>query len=59
MKYGKYWMCASTSVSVVCLRAAGNGIRGGDVFEIYLDYANRGRQTWWLVKRREEKNGKS
>ena len=24
----------------------------GDVFEIYLDYANRSNQTWWLVARR-------
>ncbi len=24
----------------------------GDVFEIYLDYANRSNQTWWLVKKR-------
>ena len=22
----------------------------GDVFEMYLDYANRGNQTWWLTK---------
>ena len=26
----------------------------GDVFEIYLDYANRGNQTWWLLKKREQ-----
>jgi hypothetical protein len=31
----------------------------GDGFEIYLDYGDRGKQTWWLVKRWEEKNGKS
>jgi len=31
----------------------------GDVFEIYLDYADRDKQTWWLVKRWKEKNGKS
>jgi hypothetical protein len=31
----------------------------GDVFEIYLDYADRKKQTWWLVKRLEEKNDKS
>jgi len=29
----------------------------GDVFEIYLDYADRDKQTWWLVKRWEEKKG--
>lgn len=29
----------------------------GDVFEVYLDYADRGKQTWWLVKRREETKG--
>lgn len=23
----------------------------GDLFEMYLDYANRERPTWWLVKR--------
>jgi hypothetical protein len=23
----------------------------GDTFEIYLDYANRKKQTWWLVKK--------
>jgi cytochrome oxidase Cu insertion factor (SCO1/SenC/PrrC family) len=23
----------------------------GDVFEIYLDYSNRQKQSWWLVKR--------
>jgi len=23
----------------------------GDVFEMYLDYSNRSRKTWWLVKR--------
>jgi hypothetical protein len=22
----------------------------GDTFEIYLDYANRRNQTWWLVR---------
>jgi len=22
----------------------------GDVFELYLDYANRSNQTWWLTK---------
>lgn len=25
----------------------------GDVFEMYLDYANRKKPTWWLVKRRD------
>ena len=24
----------------------------GDTFEIYLDYADRSNQTWWLVARR-------
>ena len=23
----------------------------GDVFEMYLDYANRRRKSWWLIKR--------
>jgi hypothetical protein len=23
----------------------------GDLFEMYLDYANRNNPTWWLVKR--------
>lgn len=23
----------------------------GDIFEIYLDYANRSNPTWWLAKR--------
>ena len=23
----------------------------GDTFEIYLDYANRKKRTWWLVKK--------
>ena len=23
----------------------------GDVFEIYLDYSNRSKQSWWLVTR--------
>ena len=23
----------------------------GDVFEIYLDYSNRRKRTWWLAKR--------
>ena len=23
----------------------------GDVFEMYLDYSNRRKRTWWLVKR--------
>jgi hypothetical protein len=23
----------------------------GNIFEIYLDYANRRDQTWWLVRR--------
>ena len=24
----------------------------GDVFEMYLDYANRKKPTWWLVEKR-------
>ena len=27
----------------------------GDVFEIYLDYSNRSRQSWWLVTRFNKK----
>jgi len=27
----------------------------GDVFKIYLDYANRKKPTWWLVEKWEEK----
>ncbi|MBN1255408.1 MAG: hypothetical protein JXA50_09065 [Deltaproteobacteria bacterium] len=27
----------------------------GDVFEIYLDYSNRSRQSWWLVTRSDQK----
>jgi hypothetical protein len=27
----------------------------GDVFEIYLDYSNRSRQSWWLVTRFDKK----
>lgn len=23
----------------------------GDIFEMYIDYANRSRRTWWLVRR--------
>ena len=32
-------------------------VRGsqGDVFKIYLDYANRKRPTWWLVEKWAEK----
>jgi hypothetical protein len=30
----------------------------GDVFEIYLDYANRRKRTWWLVKRLPAGGGK-
>jgi hypothetical protein len=26
----------------------------GETFELYLDYANRGNQTWWLTRRREQ-----
>ncbi len=26
----------------------------GTIFEIYLDYANRRKRTWWLVKRVSE-----
>ena len=30
----------------------------GDIFEIYLDYSNRSRQSWWLVTRLDrEKTG--
>ena len=28
----------------------------GDVFKIYLDYANRKKQTWWLAEKQLEKN---
>jgi len=28
----------------------------GSVFEMYLDYANRRKQTWWLVKRWKQEN---
>jgi hypothetical protein len=27
----------------------------GDVFEIYLDYSNRQKQSWWLVRRFDRK----
>jgi len=27
----------------------------GEVFKIYLDYANRKKPTWWLVEKWEEK----
>jgi hypothetical protein len=27
----------------------------GDIFEIYLDYSNRRRLSWWLVKRFDRK----
>ena len=29
---------------------------GGDVFKIYLDYANRKKPTWWLVEKWEKKS---
>ena len=32
---------------------------GGDTFEIYLDYADRRKPTWWLVKRWRPKRGHS
>ena len=28
----------------------------GDVFKIYLDYANRKKPTWWLAEKQLEKN---
>ena len=28
----------------------------GDVFEIYLDYSNRQKQSWWLVRRSDSKS---
>ena len=27
----------------------------GDIFEIYLDYSNRSKQSWWLVTRFDKK----
>jgi hypothetical protein len=27
----------------------------GDVFKMYLDYANRKKPTWWLAEKWEEK----
>jgi hypothetical protein len=29
----------------------------GDVFEIYLDYGNRQKQSWWLVKKFDKQGG--
>jgi hypothetical protein len=28
----------------------------GDVFEIYLDYSNRQKQSWWLVRRFDKRS---
>ncbi|MCJ7663543.1 MAG: DUF6504 family protein [Desulfobacterales bacterium] len=27
----------------------------GDVFEIYFDYSNRQKQSWWLVRKSDKK----
>jgi hypothetical protein len=32
--------------------------KDGDVFEIYLDYSNRQKQSWWLVRRFDKKSRK-
>jgi len=31
----------------------------GDVFEMYLDYANRRKKSWWLIKRWDQQNDRS
>ena len=29
----------------------------GNIFEIYLDYANRQKPTWWLVEKKKQGSG--